>query len=386
MVNSGKIVWPALFVAICAFIALKPYYVWSASTIFAMGVVPAVYLLFSVKHLDLSGNKVIFFVSFLGLLLGLSLIQGYTISYTIFICSLVVFPFFEAQFAKDVIYYFKWVMAIALGGALVFWVLHLLGIPLISHYITSLNSEFSQGYTAFPPFLVARNGADGFSRFFGPFDEPGVVGTVCLMLMYVEDYNLKDKKNLVIFIACLCSFSFVFIMGSLIYLAFYVGSKNIKRGILLGVLLIALYFVTKEIPIFYDLIYSRMEVDEASGKLAGDNRFGDAQLLYVGSLVGTPAFLWGDFGASEGEFLGARSILDAIISYGVVFCVLYLVWFISYSVKLIHNVRYILLFVILLISVLYQRPNFIHPSYILLFSMFIMHHSEQNDTSLMTSR
>lgn len=379
MIIRGKeIRWKPLVLALCAFCWLHPYYVWSTSQYFLMGVIPALYLAVILPNVDIkSNNKSSLFLFFFILFLVLCFIQGYSLSFSLYTISLVFVPFIKKELINDTLQYFSTILGFILAGALVFWLLTLINVSLPSHYLAPLNEEFVEGYTAFPPFLVRLNNIMDFARFCGPFDEPGVVGTVCLILLFIDDYNLKKWYNVVFLISGLCAASFVFVSGSLIFLCFFVLSKNIRIGFLALIVVLLFYFFTKDSLLFQTLFYDRMEFDATTGKFAGDNRFSDNQLEYVSSIFDTQLFWFGDHGASEGMFTGSRSILDAILSYGALFCILYFVFYLLYAIS--HNIsrRSLFLFIFVLCLILYQRPLLVHFTYLFLFSSYVQNRTDE---------
>ena len=82
------------------------------------------------------------------------------------------------------------------------WLLLFFGIPVPGKIIAPLNAVKTYNYIAYP-FLVIPNylgaGLDVYFqslRFCGPFDEPGVVGTIAGLMLYIDNFNLKDKRNI----------------------------------------------------------------------------------------------------------------------------------------------------------------------------------------------
>lgn len=373
MARVKKIEWRPLLIALCVFCALRPFYLWQMSNMFNMAFLPAIYVLCIAPCMDLKTHKkgILFFCLF-ALFVFLCVIQGYNIAFSLFTISLVVVPFLKRDVFEITIAYFHVILAFLLAGALLFWLAKMLGITLPSHSIASLNVEYSEGYTAYPPFLVQKNSFFDFYRFFGPFDEPGVVGTVSLLMLYIDNYNFKKWYNIVFLLSGFCSASFVFVIGSLIYLCYFVFTRDTKKGVALVVMLALFYLFTKDFPMFNTLFYDRMEWDASSGKFVGDNRFSDTQKDYIESIRGTYDYWFGDHGKSAGDFLGARSYLDAIISYGALFCFAYVLLFLLYAINNKLKLKSILLYLFIMLLILYQRPNFMHVSYIFFYSAYII--------------
>jgi predicted RNA-binding protein with RPS1 domain len=66
------------------------------------------------------------------------------------------------------------------------------------------------------PFLVMPNEVINveFPRFYGVFDEPGVIGTFAGIMLFAERYNLKKISNIILFVSGVFSFSLFFILLS----------------------------------------------------------------------------------------------------------------------------------------------------------------------------
>ena len=361
-----------LIIAGCAFCLLHPWFLWGISNYVRFGFFPALYLLATVPNLDLrSHSRFPMFISLFALLVFVCLIQGFNIAYSFSILSLCVVPFLKEDVFRKALYYFEVILAVFLGGGVFVQILLLLDIPLSGYYLAPLNEEFYMGYTVYPPFLVVRNGIFDVFRFFGPFDEPGVVGTVSVFVLYCERYNMKKWYNLLIFIGAIFSFSFMFIAASLLYIVFaYI--KKPSKAIFLVLLIASFYAVTKDIPQFKQAVYDRFEWDAAAGKFEGDKRYGDSQKEYIESIRGTSDYFFGDHGKSEGEFVGARSYMDAIIRFGFVFCFLYIVWFVAFARMKKLSWYHTFVFLAILLLNLYQRPNFLSYSYMFLYTSFIL--------------
>lgn len=82
-------------------------------------------------------------------------------------------------------------------------------------------------YTVYP-LLVLDKGVD-ILRFYGPFNEPGVVGTLGAVLLCTQKFNFKDWRTLIILLAGVLSMSlffFALVIGyGVVYLVFL--RKNI---------------------------------------------------------------------------------------------------------------------------------------------------------------
>lgn len=92
-----------------------------------------------------------------------------------------------------------------------FILVQILGISMPAKSIQPLNKAKQASYLAYT-FYVTTNqwGADILPRFFGYYDEPGVVGTLSGLILMTRKFNLKKLINIPIFIGGLLSFSLFF--------------------------------------------------------------------------------------------------------------------------------------------------------------------------------
>jgi hypothetical protein len=166
------------------------------------------------------------------------------------------------------------VLAISLFG----WLLFLSNVPL-PHY-TTYDGKF---YVHTNYYLFLLNGYPGrqlIPRFTSMFLEPGHLASTCALLLFINRYNLKRWENALMLIALLLSFS---LAGYGLLIAGY-GMHlitNSKRRVLhltiFFLFVIAIVGITisasnTKNPV-YTFIISRLEYDNSTGEIAGDNRY-----------------------------------------------------------------------------------------------------------------
>ena len=286
----------------------------------------------------------------------------------------------KKEFQIDVFLKFKKIYVIIIGLSMVVWTLLQLGVNVPHHTIPPLNSLKQVTYDAYP-FLVKLNiytlSYDSLSnsmRFMGPFDEPGVVGTISLMLLFVERFDLRKKGNIVLLLSGIISFSLFFYVAAFVFL-FYNITTNKNKGwykTLMGVILASLVVYSFSNPITRELIWERLEWDTSRNTIVGDNRTGEDFDAYVESIRGTYAYFWG-VGDSQisARFSGAASINNALIRYGLVVLVYFFVFYAFYSRRYIKSIFMWLAFMTFLYATLYQRPGFFTIHYLFIFNMAI---------------
>ena len=206
-------------------------------------------------------------------------------------------------------------------------------------------------YYAYPFLVYVENYGFLNFRFHGLFDEPGVVGTISGAIMLTEQFNLKKYKNIPIFLSGFFSLSLFFFAVSIAYVALR-SSKVIKISIVL--LLLVSFAALSQNEVLDTLVFERLEYSD--GSLAGDNRDHMSKTWYK-NFSESSAYWWGLGGGSHAVHNpGGASYKDLIIDYGFVFFITYIFAFIWASLRLIKRRSDVLLYIILLLSVLYQRP------------------------------
>jgi hypothetical protein len=191
------------------------------------------------------------------------------------------------------------------GISIVAYLLVLAGIRLPYSIIKKPDNLF------YPPFLNYRlyvmlyySTPRLFQRFQSIFTEPGHLGMISAFLLYINQYNFKRKRVLVIFISMLISFSLagyvLFGIGFLIHIA--AKSKYFYRTLFKFALAGALvggagyyYYINYPDTAVSRLILSRLEFDEVRG-ISGDNRTKSKFNNHYETqfLTSTENILWGE--------------------------------------------------------------------------------------------
>ena len=361
----------SVIVGFALFLLTQPYFIWglSVQVKLCIQIVP---IMFFLLHNNFSSNRknLVLFVSLLSLLLFSVLLQRLSFYYGLFMVSFAIIPFVKYGYAHKTYTSFRIIYAIFLSVSLVVWLLVLLGVTFPYTIIEPLNPLKQYNYSAYP-FMVMPNSILGLGRFFGLFDEPGVIGTISLMVLYIEKYNFKKLLNIPIFISGFFSMSLFFILGTLIFLFVKYVIFKPKYAFFVAVFLGVLYLSTKNIEIIKDMVYSRLEWDSSANTISGNNRATDDLIHYFNSIRGSKTYF---FGADENTielFSGSAGYRNAILQYGFVFCFLYIVIFFMISVSRGLDPKSRIAFLAFLVMVIYQRPGFCDAVYMFMFSQFI---------------
>ena len=352
-------------------LAMQPFYVWHVNDYFKLLILVAPIVPLMIKT-DIQRNKAFFVVFFVILLLNV-VIHGYSLFYSVYLLVFVFVPFGKPDFSAKVYDAFRKILAVVFVISLFQWGLRWLGVEMPNFYIEPLTESKKYDYVAYPPLLVVPNYFLDSFRFLACFDEPGVVGTICLLILYAEQYKLKDFFNIVVLIAGLCSFSMFFIGGTI---AFFMIRFGLKKPLYIAIFALAVgvfYFATKDNEVLDELVYSRFEWDEDAGGFAGDNRFTDNVNTYYNSIKGTSSYYFG-LDAKKLESVvdeGSYGYKIAVMRYGMVFFALYIIFFLWLAVKKKLSPINFCIFAFALIATLYQRPNLYDTVYVFMFAQII---------------
>lgn len=300
-------------------------------------------------------------------------------------------PFGPKKFMVNVFESYKTLYSILIGVSILIWLLLFLDVPIPGKIIPPLNSVKKYDYISYV-FLVVPNylgaGLDVYFqslRFCGPFDEPGVVGTIAGLMLYVDDFDLKDKRNISIFISGLLSLSLFFYVILVIYGVCFLFLRKVKIQYKLSalVLMILLIFFSTQISMTRLLIWDRLEYDKTEGAISGDNRADDSLKRYFDSIRGTNQYWWGvDNKRLLANFSDSAGYRNAILSNGAVVCIMYVSFFMLYGLRRIKSIWHLFIFITLLLMTLYQRPAMFSVNYLFLFSMYIVLHDKYQNLKL----
>lgn len=169
---------------------------------------------------------------------------------------------------------FSNVTAVIVGIAVVGWIMFLVGIPLPHYYD---NSDVFYEHTVYYIFnLIGTPEEQLIPRFAGPFLEPGHLGTMCIFLLYINEFRLKKLSNIIFLTAAILSLSLAaygLLVGAVIIMLFIK-----RRYVWMTVMAVLFVFIGIAAEIYrngqnplYEVVVSRLEQNE-DGTFVGDNR------------------------------------------------------------------------------------------------------------------
>lgn len=374
------------------FLWMDPYFAWRLSDLkFFIYTIPLCVIFFS-QTKTIKNTEIGLWLFFAVILFIAAFCARSSLAGTFAMLILVTIPFVPPEFLKSTYKYFKTIYGITIIISLVVWGLALSGVPIPYKIIPPLNALKEYNYCAYP-FLVTLNVTDllyipiNVIRFCGLYDEPGVVGTISLLILFIERFDLRSKLNIGILIAGLCSLSLFFYLACFIYLIYYVivVGNNLRNRIVFVVLIASFVVFTQDNVLIKTLIWDRISWNETEGTIAGDNRASEDFKNYFNSIVGTATFYWGEEDKNMSlRFSESAGYRNAVLRYGAVSGFLYLLFFVLFAYNRISDKKQVLIFAAILTTTLYQRPNFFAPHYMFLFTMCIIFFSQpKNETHLL---
>ena len=349
--------------AVSLFLSTMPYFVWDTP----FNILPILLLLcltFSYRHIKVSYKTLIpvaiiilcyVFISLRGEFNFIGIVTILLISHLFLL---------DGKFISDVFDTYLFIFSITIIPSLIVYVLVIIfGFELPNNTIEGLNPLKQGAYYQYPFVIIYEEFGFVIPRFFGYYDEPGVVGTIAAILLSVRNFNLKDKYNIPIFVAGILSLSFFFII---IFAVYTVVFLKLKYKILIFGLVAFLIFYFYLNEFLYEFVFKRFVIK--NGTLAGDNRIADIYFddWYM-KFQNSTSYL---FGLGSGSNIihnsGGSSYKDLIINYGIVFYILYTSSFIFLAFQKVKISKQLFIYFLIFFSVLYQRPWIDNMAYVFL--------------------
>lgn len=354
--------------SIMLFLLIPPYFMWNVLSSNAIKILFTTFLcsiFYIYKDRIVAKNrglKTLFIFTLLYYILG-GVINGQSNAFGVcarMMMLLYIFiPFAKKEFTLSVYNKFLTIYAIVISISILSYIGAQLG---YIHPIGKLVVEqHNRAYTIYP--LLVLDSSFDFLRFYGPFNEPGVVGTLAAVLLCTQKFNFKDWKTYVILVSGILSMSLFFyglvVCYGIVYLVF-IKKKTIAALIFVG-FFAGFYMQTKDDPILYNTLWQRFEWDETEHQFKGDNRKNEAVDRFYDELKNKPSF-W--FGSSKSEVDRFWRLVEETSSYkvivlnsGMIFLILYLSFFIILAKKYTKNNLKLALFILVLLANTYQRPD-----------------------------
>ena len=238
--------------------------------------------------------------------------------------------------------------------------------------INSLKEEDGFLYNRYFMLLVDPTERGFLTRFYGLYDEPGVVGTIASVILVSNKYAFKKNKYLIpIFVAGFFSFSLFFYIISIVSVFFNIRKGNIIYLLItIPIIIYALSFI----PGVDILIYNRFLFED--GVWLGNSRSTEGYDAWFSKFVNT-ADVW--FGLGPGANLlynkGGASYKDLIVNYGIVMFLMYSMSLFLLIIKTKSTIREIIIASVIIFGYVFQRP-FITDVFMVLSILYVLFNNE----------
>jgi len=353
---------------------LFPYIVWGKTYLYIIVLIMSIittYFYIHNKYFKIDTLLFIFLITILvftfNLLNNASIVWSIVVSFMFLLVLL-----FTKDDIKNIFYKFKFIFAISLIPSMIIWILHIIGVDINIFSIGTLEApnplktEAGQFYILFPGTSILNYMLDSpIIRLQGMYNEPGVVGTIAGLILVSEKMNLKNRSNIIIFIAGIMSLSLAFFITMLLY-AFFTLKKNIYQVISFLLFLFVIYnFLPTTIQSQIKArTIERIELDK-NFKMKGynrENKYSNNWENWINS--DTESFLFGIDYVSDGSSSWKNILIKSgYIGFFLIIIIYMLLLFIN--LKKINYDQFIFLFLFFLLFI--QRPSIISPVYLLIF-------------------
>lgn len=357
--------------AILMFYLIRPYFTWSGFWANNYVLYFATSLLGVLFVINIDKKKgYLLLLAFFVITLGYTINNNYNLIFTCTFIPIVFIPFAKLDFFKEVYQCFLNILYVVIGLSVIVWIFAQVKILQPYAIIEPLNALKKDSYSVYP-LLVS---IDGHFRFFGPFDEPGVVGTIMGIILCIQKFDFKDKKNIIFLISGLVSFSmfFYFLIFAYYFYYYLFVQKKAKNVILFLISTTCVFIVITQIPALYDVLGSRFAWNSETNTFVGNNRAASIITEYFDSMIGSREFWFGIEDSQKNWFselsASESSYMLSIIYNGFLFFMSYMTFFFMYGWRHRFNVNTFILFVIVFLGTIYQRPDLYHTEFIFLWS------------------
>lgn len=289
------------------------------------------------------------------------------------------------EYLMDLLESFQKILYPLLALGAVFWILHLAGYDLPSTEVTfgtALDSKgnvdaqyyFSNHYLYLVNdnwFMRSDSEIPSFFRFSSIFCEPGYFAILLTFLLFINKFNMKDKRNIVYVVSLVLTLSLAgFIMSLFAYIAnrLELSRKRISTLVGIGVVVTIAYFFFSNYNdgnnAINEAIISRLEVDEDKG-IAGNNRTSEALDDQFAKLLTSSDLLFGISARDEIEFgVGYKAFM---MKNGLFGLVLFL-WFLTAIAKRAGNYRSWILFSLFVLMFARGDGTMFYAAFILIYT------------------
>lgn len=237
-------------------------------------------------------------------------------------------------------YITKYFAYIVIPGIFIYFLLLIIDIPSLGTICVDSESVglkedsylYRMNYVFYEPPAFSSFSGSGFRRFNGPFHEPGHLGMMSAFLLFANQFDFKKKRHLwVIVLSIILSLSlagYVLAFMGFIMIRFYQGKIRLARlllfAFLFGVVYLGAMFYNGGDNTLNNAIFARLQYDESTGSISGDNRASDLMMdYYLYMMQGDMHTLLNGYDADTVEIMmekGGRGVgfVYWMVLYGVI--------------------------------------------------------------------
>lgn len=361
MFKYGK---SAFFSGALLFFLSAPFFSWPLMRVTGIKII--LYYLFGFicfqhfKREDKYDKVLILLFVFTSILYGLTSPNDVLIKFLLCISFIpvVVAPFCDNSYLKKVYRVFESFYVFIVAGSLLCYLASNVGIlgPMFS--MNGIISEFGDhAYDIYG--LCVKQNVYSTIRFYGPYDEPGVIGTYSALMLIINKFSLKSFKNWVHIIAGVLSLSLFFFIIIGVYIIFSaIHHKKVLPLLAILILIPYAYNKTSDDLEFQIRVWNRIALND--GELGGDDRSSDYLDQYYNSKKYSLEYWFGvnDWESVVNRLEGESSYKLVVLQNGMLFLALYCLFFILYGYKYLNKDKWnYLLYLFVFLGCIYQRTN-----------------------------
>lgn len=339
--------------ALLIWCSIQPYFLWKVELL-GLVIVLSFILISFIRCKSISGVNITFFLGILSLFLVFAIRDGkniFGITSVGLLCFILLFP--SWYLCRIFNCFIKIYAALIIPSIVVYILVMFVGVSIPSQIIEPLNALKDYDYTQYP-FLVMINRVDvGMFRFMAYFDEPGVVGTISGVLLFMHGLRLNRWETYPILISGLFSLSLAFYLMLFVNILLFQSFK-VKFVFVLLLSALAVYFATDEVV--GKLIFERLEIED--GELAGINRTTSTMDTFMKRFVSSDKF-WFGYGNNYAQKVvneGGASYKDLLVNYGLFGFLSLIIISMFGAIKRLGFSIDLLIYVTVWGAIIYQRP------------------------------
>ena len=262
--------------------------------------------------------------------------------------------------------YYKYMVLMSAVGILAFLSLYLPVIDLPRGVCPYYGDRLSDSYLYYDYYFSYIVVMGPFARLGGLFNEPGYFGTFLALILAAENFNMKRLGNKILMTAGVFTFSVAFFVTLLLFFVLRLvvtGNFKIIIGGILLLVMVAILGAENE-----NVAHLMERFTFIDGKLAAINRTGSSFDYFFDRFIRTPRLFLG-YGRGYLEYhqeIGNLSYKTYLVEYGLVACLIFWGGLFYNAVKYSERNRVAVIFAVLFMINIYQRPGIFVFGYMLL--------------------